>query len=119
MGKKLAGTCFVKVNGQQLELQGNIEFPLTSVQRETVLSTAGVVGYKETVVAPYVSGDFIVPAGFPIEDIKENTAQTITVECANGMVYTMSDAYVTDVIAYKPVDGTLTIKWEGTNGELG
>ena len=119
MGKKLAGTCFVKVNGQQLELQGNIEFPLTSVQRETMLSTTGVVGYKETVVAQYVSGDFIVPAGFPIEDIKENTAQTITVECANGMVYTLSDAYVTDVIAYKPVDGTLTIKWEGTNGELG
>lgn len=39
MGKKIAGTCFVKVNGQQLELQGNIEFPLTSVQRETMLST--------------------------------------------------------------------------------
>ena len=35
------------------------------------------------------------------------------------MVYTLSDAYVTDVIAYKPVDGTLTVKWEGTNGELG
>lgn len=119
MGKKLAGTCFVKVNGEQLELQGNIEFPMNSVQRETMISTTGVVGYKETVVAPYVSGDFIVPAGFPIEDIKENTAQTITVECANGMVYTLSDAYVTDVIAYKPVDGTLTIKWEGTNGELG
>ena len=92
---------------------------MNSVQRETMISTTGVVGYKETVVAPYVSGDFIVPAGFPIEDIKENTAQTITVECANGMVYTLSDAYVTDVIAYKPVDGTLTIKWEGTNGELG
>jgi hypothetical protein len=119
MGKKIAGTCFVKVNGQQLELQGNVEFPLTSVQRETLLSTTGVAGYKETVVAPYVSGDFIVPAGFPIEDIKENTAQTITVECANGMVYTLSDAYAVDTIAYKPIDGTLTIKWEGMNGELG
>ena len=46
MGKKLAGTCFVKVNGQQLELQGNMEFPLTLVQRETLLSTAGVAGFK-------------------------------------------------------------------------
>ena len=110
MGKKIAGTCFVKVNGQQLELQGNIEFPLTSVQRETMLSTTGVAGFKETVTAPYVSGDFIVPSDFPIEEIKENVAQTITVECANGMVYTLSDAYVTDVIAYKPVDGTLTVK---------
>ena len=54
MGKKIAGTCFVKVNGQQLELQGNIEFPLTSVQRETMLSTTGVAGFKETVTAPYV-----------------------------------------------------------------
>lgn len=119
MGKKLAGTCFIKVNGQQLELQGNCEFPLSSVQRETMLSTTGVAGYKETVVAPYVSGDFIVTADFPIEEIKESTAQTITVECANGLIYTLSDAYVTDVIAYKPIDGTLSIKWEGTNGELG
>ena len=119
MGKKLAGTCFVKVNGNQLELEGNVEFPLCEVQRESMLSTAGVAGYKETVVAPYVSGDFIVPKDFPIQEIKENCAQTITVECANGMVYTLSGAYVTDVIAYKPIDGTLSVKWEGTNGELG
>ena len=44
MGKKLAGTCFVKVNGNQLELEGNVEFPLCDVQRETMLSTTGVAG---------------------------------------------------------------------------
>lgn len=119
MGKKLAGTCFVKVNGSQLELQGNMEFPLNVVQRETLLSTGGAAGYKETFVAPYVSGDFIVQKNFPIDEVKESTSQTITVECANGLVYTLSDAYVTDVLVYKPIDGTLSIKWEGTNGELG
>lgn len=27
MGKRLAGTCYFKVDGQQLELQGNLELP--------------------------------------------------------------------------------------------
>ena len=43
---------------------------------------------------------------------------TITAECANGMVYTLSDAYLVDNAAFKPVDGTMSLKFEGTNGEF-
>ena len=46
MGKRLAGTCYFKVDGQQLELQGNLEFPMAKVTRETMASTGGPVGFK-------------------------------------------------------------------------
>lgn len=65
MGKRLAGTCYFKVDGEQLELQGDLEFPFNSVTRETMASTTGVVGFKETVTVPYVAGTFIVPESFP------------------------------------------------------
>ncbi len=119
MGKKLAGTCYFKVNGQQLELSGNLEFPFNKTTRETKLSVGGVAGFSETVIAPYLSGDFLVPANFPVETLMENTSLTITAECANGMVYTLSDAWFVGDAAFKPVDGTVTLRFEGTNGELG
>lgn len=118
MAKRIAGTCYFKVNGEQLELQGNLEFPMNKVTRETVLSTGGNVGFKETVIAPYISGDFIVLAEFPVETLTENTDMTITAECANGMVYTLSGAYLIENAAFKPVDGTVSLKFEGTNGEF-
>ena len=52
MGKRLAGTCYFKVDGQQLELQGNLEFPMAKVTRETMASTGGPVGFKETIATP-------------------------------------------------------------------
>ncbi len=118
MGSKLAGTCFIKVDGEQLELQGNLEFPLNKVTRETLVSTGGPVGYKETVTTPYITGDFIVPKDFPVTKLMEGTAMTVTAECANGMIYTLSDAYAVSDTAFKPMDGAVTIKFEGTNGEL-
>lgn len=118
MGSKLAGTCFIKVDGEQLELQGNLEFQLNTVTRETVLSTGGPAGYKETVAIPYIAGDFLVPKDFPVTKLMEGTAMTVTAECANGMVYTLSDAYAVSDIAFKPIDGVVTIRFEGTNGEL-
>lgn len=118
MGKRLAGTCYFKVEGQQLELQGNLEFPMTTVSRETMLSTGGPVGYKETKVAPYIAGDFIVTADFPVETLMQSESMTITAECANGMVYTLSDAWLVGEAAFKPQDGTTSLRFEGLDGDL-
>lgn len=118
--KRIAGTCFVKVDGEQLELSGSLAFPLNDVQRTTLTSAAGtVVGYSEITQVPYVSGTFFVKNDFPVETLKSSTSMTVTAECANGMVYTLSEAYLAgDSIEYSPQDGTVTLKWEGTRGEL-
>lgn len=118
MGKKIAGTCYVKVDGQQLELQGNLEFPMAKVTRESMSSTGGPVGFKETVNVPYIAGDFIVTADFPTSTLVESEAMTITAECANSMVYTLSDAYLVGDAAFKPVDGTVSLRFEGLDGDL-
>ena len=118
MGKRLAGTCYFKVDGQQLELQGNLEFPMAKVTRETMASTGGPVGLKETIATPYIAGDFIVTSDFPTETLMESESMTITAECANGMVYTLSDAWLVGDAAFKPVDGTISLRFEGLDGDL-
>lgn len=119
MGKKIAGTCYVKVDGQQLELEGGLEFPFNQIMRETKTAQGRPVGYSQIDAKPYVKGSFIVPKEFPIEKLMESDSMTITAECANGMVYTLSDAWVVGDVAYKPIDGTTDITFEGMRGELG
>ena len=46
MGKRVAGTCFCKVDGDQLEVKGSMECTVGDVTREAVSSTRGVVGIK-------------------------------------------------------------------------
>ena len=118
--KRIAGTCFVKVDGEQLELQGSLEVPLNDVQRTTLTSVGGsVVGYSEVAQVPYVAGTFYVTENFPLETLKSSTSMTVTAELANGMVYTLSEAYLAgDTIAFSPVDGTATLRFEGTAGEM-
>ena len=117
MGKRIAGTCYFKVDGEQLELTGDIELPMSDKKREAVMSATGPVGYKETVVSPYVKGTFYMTEGFPLDGLTEGTDLTITVELANGMVYTLSGAYLTDEAAVKTGEGTVDLNFGGEKGQ--
>lgn len=38
---KIAGTCYLKIDGQQLSLTGGIEVPMNTVVRDDVIGLAG------------------------------------------------------------------------------
>lgn len=50
---RVAGVCYVKVDGEQLEIQSSCEYPLSKVKREAVEGVNGPVGYKETRITPF------------------------------------------------------------------
>ena len=115
---KVAGTCYVKADGAQLELKGDngIEVPMFSVTREAVMGQSGVAGLKETARVPYVKGTFIVGPDFPREKLDESTDITVTVEFINDTVYTLSGAFVVGEAAYKSDSGELEIEFNGIKG---
>lgn len=115
---KVAGTCYVKLDGTQLELKSDsgIEAPYTDKIREEVLGQAGVAGLKETARAPYIKGTFIVGPDFPQEKLNESTDMTITVEFINGSVYTLSGAFVVGEAAYKSDTGEVELEFKGVKG---
>lgn len=115
---KVAGTCYVKVDGTQLELKGDsgIEAPFSSKTREAVMGQSGVAGLKETARTPYVKGTFIVGPDFPRAKLDESTDMTVTTEFINGTVYTLSGAFVVGDSAYKSDSGELEIEFNGING---
>jgi hypothetical protein len=117
MGKRVAGTCYFKVDGEQLELKGGIELPLFKTKRESVESMSGPTGlYKETDVVPFVKGTFLVPDDFPLDKLEESVEMTITAELANGMVYTLSGAYHVGDANLKGDDGEVDLEFNGKKG---
>lgn len=116
MSKKIAGTCYIKADGVQFEVAGGVEFPLSHVKREVVMADGGPAGYSETATAPYVKLTAAVGREFPITKLQEATNMTVTVEAANGMVYTLSDAFVQGEPAIKATDGMVDLEFGGMTG---
>ena len=116
MAKSIAGVCYVKVDGEQLALQGSLACSMSSVTREPQIATIGVVGYSETPIAPSISGTFFVPNDFPMERLMSATDMTIVAELANGKVFTLSDAFVAGEATVSASDGTTSLTFNGIKG---
>ena len=117
MAKRVAGICFIKVDGEQLSVEGGVECPLNDVKRETVMALDRPAGYKEIALAPYikVSANFV--PGFPIEKLQTGTTMTVTAEMANGTVYTLSDAWLNGEPSAKGEEGKIELEFGGLKGQ--
>lgn len=116
MAKRVAGICYIKVDGEQLEVSGGIEVPLVDVKRETVMGLAGPAGFKETALEPFVKVAVIFMPAFPLEKLRTNTDMTVTSELANGKVYTLSGAFIKGDPSVKGEDGTVELEFGGSKG---
>ena len=112
MGQRVAGTCWVKAAGRQLEITGNVECPLSDKERESIKPGF----YSETDRVPYIQVDALMTRDFPIRDLVEDTDQTVTAELKSGRVYVLSGAYLVGDTAVTGDDGTAALRWEGTRG---
>lgn len=114
---RVAGICYIKVDGEQLEVQGGVETPLMAVMRETVMGLNGPAGYKETAQRPFVKLSAIFVAGFPMDKVQNGTDMTVTAEFPNGKVYTLSGAYLEGEPTVKADDGTTELEFGGKQGQ--
>lgn len=113
MGQKVAGTCYIKIDGEQIVITGGVECPLSKVKRETIMP-----GYfKEEDLAPFISVDALKTPGFPFQKIAEGQNMTITAEFKDGSSYVLSGAYAVDEIKVTGDDGKVSLKFEGVSGD--
>ena len=117
MGKRVAGICYIKVDGTQLEVKGGVECPLTSTAKEAVMGLNGVAGYKETAKRPFVKVSAIFTADFPISTLANGSNMTVTVEMANGKVFTLAGAWLEgDGNDANAEEGTIELEFSGLTG---
>ncbi len=115
MGKPVGGTCYFKVDGEQLELASD-DVTVKNFQGFTRESKAAGL-FLEKDVIPEVKGTFLVPKGFPRDKVLKGTDMTITVEFKTGDTAVLSGAYVVDDVEHNVGSGELPLTFNGTKGE--
>lgn len=113
---RVAGICYIKLDGAQLDVSGGIECPVQDTKKEMVMSTSGPSGYKEEATEQYIKLTAIFKSDFPMDSVKSATNMTVTAEFPNGKTYTLSDAVCVDDIIAKSADGTVDLKFSGLKG---
>lgn len=116
MSGRIAGVCYIKVDGEQLEVKGSIETPLSENVKETQMGANGPAGYSEVAQRPYIKGTFFFLDNFPIEKLSTGTDMTITAELANGKTYVLSQAWKEGESAVSNDDGTVELEFSGMKG---
>ena len=112
MGQKVAGTVYIKVDGEQLTITGGAEAPLMDKKRETVYPGF----YKEEELTPYVKMTAIHTPNFPVKALTNGRDMTVTCEFSNGKVYVLAGAYLVDEPSAKGDDGTIELQFDGIKG---
>ena len=114
---KIGGTCYFKIDGQQLSLTGGIEVPLNKNVKDDVIGMAGDSDYTESHRAPYIKGTFKVPKDFPVNKVTTSDQMTITAELANGQVYVLSAAWLHGEANHNAEEGTADLEFHGEEGD--
>ena len=114
---RVAGTCYITVDGQELSLSGNLSIPVNTVIREPVLGSGRVVGFSETPVQPQITGDFVVEPETDLRALAEGEDMTVVARLANGMIYTLSGAFLGPQADFSPEDGTVSLTFQGIRGD--
>lgn len=114
----VGGIAYVKVNGQQYALKGNLTYSPGTLERETVLGMDGIHGYKQTPKAPMVEMDLTDSPELDMKTFEEMTDVTVTVELGNGKQFVLSNAWCTMAPEIDATEGQGTVKFEGLKGEV-
>lgn len=112
--KKMAGVAYFKIDGEGYSLSGDIEVPLYTETRESVVDITGtVIGYKSTYIPPYAKGTFYIPKDFPLDRLFKQEDMTVTIEFETRKVYTLSGAWLVGETPYNATDGTAPLQFDG------
>lgn len=113
---RIAGTCYIKVDGAQYTLAGSLTVSIDSVTREGLAGLSGVAGYKESPRVPYIEGEFYATEDVSIPALQAITDATVTAELANGKTYVLRNAWRAGALELNAAEGTFTLRFEGMAG---
>jgi hypothetical protein len=109
----IAGTAYLKYDGNQLPLKGNLTVSGTPFERIGMAGQRGFEGYYETPRVAWIEADISIMAEISIEKLENITDATVTADLINGHSYVLQGAYTKGPIDVNTHDGQFRIRWEG------
>lgn len=113
MANRIGGIAYITADGDQVRVRGNVVIHMSQTRREGVAGQDGVQGFTEMPVVPGIEADVTTLPGYSIKSLADINGKTITVECANGMVYVLRDAWQAELLDINTVEGSIKVTWQG------
>lgn len=115
--KIIGGVAYLKVDGTQYSLRGNLKVSPSSRERTGVAGQDGVHGYTEVPRIPFIEGDISDSGGLSVLDLEKLTDVTVTAELASGKTYVLRNAWVSGAREVNAAEGSMTLRFEGLSCE--
>jgi len=110
---KVGGVAFLRVDGFQYLLRGDLTVNPGGFTREGIVGQDGFHGYTETPVTAEISATLTDTGGLSLTQLRNITCSTVTVELANGKMYVLRDAFVTEAFELNTAEGSLAVTFVG------
>jgi hypothetical protein len=114
---RIAGVAFLRVDGQQFALKGNMTLSIDPFIREGIAGMDGVHGFKETPQVPHITCDISDIGGMSLQQLRSFCNSTVTAELGNGKTYLLTGAWTAAIMDLNVTDGQVTVNFQGLRGE--
>lgn len=105
----LGGTAYVKVNGRQIALRGNLKLRLDKFVGESRAGMDGVHGFIEKPQAPGFDGEFSATSDITITELRALKDSTWVVEMNSGRSATFIEARTTVAMELDGAEGSFNM----------
>jgi hypothetical protein len=78
---RVAGVAYIRVDGAQYSLRGNLVVSIDSAEREGIPGQDGIHGYIERPRVPFIEGDLSDIGGLSIEQLRRMSNVTVRSMC--------------------------------------
>lgn len=113
MAQRVAGVAYLKINGNQYPLRGNLTVSPSPVERAMIAGQDYVHGYSELPRVPYIEGDLTTVPGLSVEAIAAMVDVTVTAELANDSTFVLRSAACRAALEINAREGQFRARWEG------
>ena len=114
MSNRLAGTCFVMIDGQSYSISGDGMYTVSSATRETLMGQDGWHGYSEKPAPGAITWKGRDGSNTSIAAINASANSTVTLELANGKtIIGRNMVRVGEPIKVNTEDATFEVNFEG------
>jgi len=110
---KIGGVAFLRVDGFQYLLRGDLTVSPGNVSRTGVVGQDGFHGYTETPETAEISATLTDTGTLSLAQLRNIVCSTVTVELANGKVYVLRDAFTTEAFELNTSEGSVAVTWVG------
>ena len=112
---RLAGILSLTIDGTSYEVVDGVNYGVSTVERETLKSISGIVGYKEVPLAGFIEAKLRDASSITVFNFQGMVNSTVQVGVANGKRVVGSAMWNVKAVAVDPIEGVFDVRFEGNS----